>query len=57
MAVATNSPALALGMQVVRLRLPADDASDRYDDDREFSGPEIGDLSEVLDLPALQATG
>jgi putative hydrolase of the HAD superfamily len=41
--------AAALGMDVVRLRVPGDVPSDRYDDDDAFTGPEIASLSALLD--------
>jgi putative hydrolase of the HAD superfamily len=43
--------AAALGMQVLRIRMPDDGPSDRYDDDLAFAGPEIAGLTELLDLP------
>jgi len=41
-------------MQVVRLRVPGDDPTDRYDDDRSFTGPQITALSDLLTMPWLR---
>jgi putative hydrolase of the HAD superfamily len=43
--------AAALGMDVVRLRVPGDDPGHRYDDDAAFSGPEITALTGLLKPP------
>jgi putative hydrolase of the HAD superfamily len=43
--------AAALGLQVVRLRPPGGDPSDRYDDDDSFGGPEVAALADLLMLP------
>ena len=48
------SGATELGMQVVRLRVPGDDPTDRYDDDRSFTGPQITALSDLLTMPWLR---
>jgi putative hydrolase of the HAD superfamily len=40
--------AAGLGMDVVRLRVPGDVPTDRYDDDDAFAGPEISSLSALL---------
>lgn len=41
--------AAALGMDAVRLRVPGDAPSDRYDDDATFAGPEIAALADLVD--------
>jgi putative hydrolase of the HAD superfamily len=46
--------AAALGMRVVRLRVPGDEASDRYDDDHSFAGAEIAALPQLLEMSWLQ---
>ncbi|MCX6363868.1 MAG: HAD family hydrolase [Actinobacteria bacterium] len=48
------SGAADLGMQVVRLRVPGDDPSARYDDDRSFTGPTITALNDLLKMPWLR---